>query len=198
MGFREGLRSVEKLVGIDRKTVRRYVESARELGLERDAGEAQLSDVLIALVLERSGRIASTGTRQPGASSSPMPRPSRVARRGRPDRRQGAHPAHPPRGLGPDEHPRALLRRAVRAQPGSLSTLRVADREPGQELEVESGRMGIFYDPLTDRRRVCQALIFTPSLGRYSFVRLTFSQTIESVIEAFEATWDFFVGVSRS
>ena len=48
-----GLRSVEKLVGIDRKTVRRYVEAATELGLERDAGEAQLSDIFIAQVTER-------------------------------------------------------------------------------------------------------------------------------------------------
>ena len=32
-------------------------------------------------------------------------------------------------------------------------------------------------------------------LSRYSFVWLTFSQTIESVIEGFEAAWDFFGGV---
>ncbi len=38
MGFREGLRSLEKLVGIDDKTVRRHVEAARASGLERDAG----------------------------------------------------------------------------------------------------------------------------------------------------------------
>ena len=32
----EGLRSLERLVGLDRKTVRRYVGAAVELGLTRD------------------------------------------------------------------------------------------------------------------------------------------------------------------
>src|ERR1700745_3524692 len=31
-----GFRSIERLVGVDRKTVRRYVEAAAELGLDRD------------------------------------------------------------------------------------------------------------------------------------------------------------------
>jgi hypothetical protein len=36
----ESLRAVERLAGVDRKTVRRYVESATGLGLVRDGGEA--------------------------------------------------------------------------------------------------------------------------------------------------------------
>ena len=35
----EGLRSVERLAGIDRKTVRRYVEAAVEAGLDATAGK---------------------------------------------------------------------------------------------------------------------------------------------------------------
>jgi hypothetical protein len=42
-GFREGLRSVEKVLGTDDKTVWRQVEAARAPGLERDTGEAQLT-----------------------------------------------------------------------------------------------------------------------------------------------------------
>jgi hypothetical protein len=43
---------MERLVGFDRKTVRRYVESAVGLGLTRDGGDEQLSDVFIGLVVE--------------------------------------------------------------------------------------------------------------------------------------------------
>jgi predicted DNA-binding transcriptional regulator YafY len=39
----EGLRGVERLAGVDRKTVRRYVAAAEELGLARGGGEAQLA-----------------------------------------------------------------------------------------------------------------------------------------------------------
>ena len=48
----EGLRSIERLAAVDRKTVRRYVEAAVGLGLVRDGGEEQLSDELIGQVVE--------------------------------------------------------------------------------------------------------------------------------------------------
>ena len=40
----ESLRAVERLAGVDRKTVRRYVEAATGLGLVRDGGEGQLDE----------------------------------------------------------------------------------------------------------------------------------------------------------
>ena len=44
------------------------------------------------------------------------------------------------------------------------TTVRVADGEPGAECQVDFGRMGLIFDPETDRRRVAQALIFTAVL----------------------------------
>jgi len=46
----EGYRSIDRLSGVDRKTVRRYVEAAAAAGLTADGGEDQLSDVLIGTV----------------------------------------------------------------------------------------------------------------------------------------------------
>jgi len=40
------------LVGVDRKTVRRYVDAAMALGVDRDGGEEQLFDVFIGSVVE--------------------------------------------------------------------------------------------------------------------------------------------------
>jgi hypothetical protein len=48
----EGIRATERLTGLDRKTVRRYVAAAVELGLVRDGGEEQLSDDFIGSVIE--------------------------------------------------------------------------------------------------------------------------------------------------
>ena len=48
-----GLRSVERMAGVDRKTVRRYVGAAVECGLDRDGGEDQFTEALMALVVEK-------------------------------------------------------------------------------------------------------------------------------------------------
>lgn len=46
-----GLRTAAERAGVDRKTARRYVVAAREAGLVRDGGEAQLTDELIGAVV---------------------------------------------------------------------------------------------------------------------------------------------------
>ncbi len=48
----EGFRSVERLAGVDRKTVHRYVTAGVECGLIRDGSVEQLNDVLLARVCE--------------------------------------------------------------------------------------------------------------------------------------------------
>jgi hypothetical protein len=75
------------------------------------------------------------------------------------------------------------------------STVRVDDGKPGDELQVDFGRLGLVFDSVTRRQRVCQALIFTPVVSRYSFVWLTFGQTVGEVIAGFEAAWAFYGGV---
>jgi hypothetical protein len=52
----EGLSSAARLARVDRKTVRRYPEAARECGLDRAVGERQLGDDLLSRVAERSAR----------------------------------------------------------------------------------------------------------------------------------------------
>jgi hypothetical protein len=42
----EGLRSTERLVGVDRKTVRRYLAAAGELGLVVGGGDEQLTEMV--------------------------------------------------------------------------------------------------------------------------------------------------------
>lgn len=49
----DGDRTIAKGVGVDRKTARRYITAAFELGVDRGGSEDQLSDELIGQVLER-------------------------------------------------------------------------------------------------------------------------------------------------
>jgi hypothetical protein len=193
----EGVRSTERLVGVDRKTVRRYLAAAEELGLVVEGGEEQLTDDFVGLVVDKV----------------------------RPCRRDGRGEAWAvlvanhdvivgwlkSEGLTVVKVHELLARRGVVVPQRTLhryalevcdvgrgrrgSTVRVDDGKPGDELQVDFGRLGLVFDSATRRRRVCQALIFTPVVSRYTFVWLTFSQTVGDVIAGFEAAWSFYGGV---
>jgi hypothetical protein len=77
------------------------------------------------------------------------------------------------------------------------TTVRVADGDPGVECQIDFGKMGLIDDPVSGRRRVCWALIFTAVYSRHCFVWLAFRQTTEAVIAGCEAAWVFFGGVFR-
>jgi transposase len=195
----EGFRGVERLSGIDRKTVRRYVMAAVEAGLTRDGGEEQLTDEFLAVVVEKV-------------------RPHRLDGHGEAWRLLDQHRDQIKVWLDDEDltvakvgmllgrqgvvvPARTLERFAAQVcgpRRGRGTTVRVADGEPGDELQVDFGRMGLIFDTETGRRRVCQALIFTACCSRHCFVWLSFSQTTAAVIEGFEAAWRFFGGVFRT
>jgi len=195
---KEGIRSVERFCQVDRKTVRRYVEAAVALGLDRAGGDGQLSDEFIGGVVEAV-------------------RPHRRAGHGEAWRALCEHHAEIEAWVDDDltavKVHELLQRRGVvvplrtvqryvarvcgRAR-GRGPTVRVVDGEPGDELQVDFGRMGLLGDAETGRRRVLWALLFTACYSRHQFVWLSFRQTTEAVIEGFEAAWGFFGGVFRT
>jgi transposase len=79
---------------------------------------------------------------------------------------------------------------------GQGPTVRVADGAPGDECQVDFGRMGLVDDAVSGRRRLAWALIFTAGYSRHCFVWLTFGQTDQAVIAGCEAAWAFFGGCS--
>ena len=192
----EGLRSIERLARVDRKTVRRYVAAAEEVGVRRDGGESQLSDEVLAAVLERVRPHRSSGH---GESWRTLEGHKEQIRVWLDDEGLSVVKIHTLLTRQGVAVPKRTLERfcAELCGPrrGQKKTVRVADGEPGVELQVDFGRMGLMYDPEVDRRRVLHALIFTPCLSRYCFVWLTFTQTLADIICGFEAAWEFFGGI---
>jgi transposase len=194
----EGFRSVERLAQVDRKTVRRYVDAARRLGLVREGGDDQLTDVFIGMVVEtvRPHRFDGHGEGWrlladrhdqitvwvdddlTGVKIHELLERQRVVVPLRTVQRYLHEKCGRSRGQGP--------------------TVRVADGEPGDELQVDFGKMGLIFDPDCGRRRTVYALIFTACYSRHCFVWLSFRQTTEAVIDGFEAAWAFFGGVFRT
>jgi transposase len=191
----KGLRSIEQLAGLDRKTVRRYVEAAVRLGLSREEGESQLSDGLLAMVLERVRPYRFDGHGEAWRALVSNHEQIKAWLEG---------------GLTAVKVTELLSRQGVVVPKrtvqryalvacghgrGRGTTVRVADGEPGAECQVDFGKMGLVFDSGSGRRRVCHALIFTACFSRHCFVWLSFTQTTRAVIDGCEAAWSFFGGV---
>jgi transposase len=193
----EGLRAIERLAGMDRKTVRRYVAAAVDAGLVQDGGEVQLSDMLLASVCEkvRPHRPAGRGAAWGLLVANHELLKGWVVDQGLTAVKAGELLAR--RGTVVPE--RTVHRYALEVLGvGRLArgtTVRVADGEPGIELQIDFGKMGLIDDPGSGRRRVVHALIFTAVFSRHCFVWLSFTQTTETVIAGCEAAWAFFGGV---
>lgn len=191
-----GLRKVAEQSGVDRKTARRYVEAAQAAGLVRDGGVEQLTDELLGQVVEqvRPDRLGGHGIgwraleAQHELIAGWVGDGLSVTKIGTLLERQGVNVPY-----------RTLHRFCVeRCGFGrKAATVRVADGDPGVEVQIDFARMGLIPDPTAGRRRIVHALIFTAVYSRHMFVWLTFSQTLEAVIAGCEAAWGFFDGVFK-
>lgn len=191
-----GLRTAAERAGVDRKTARRYVQAAEAAGLVRGGGEGQLTDELIGAVVLAVRPARATGHGPSWEELVPWKGQIRVWVKADLQLRN-IHGKLTRRGLVVPY--RTLHRFATehcefgRKRP----TLRVADGEPGMECQVDFARLGLMHDPATDRRRAVHALIFTAVYSRHMFVAVSFSQTLEAVVEGCEKAWEFFGGVFR-
>jgi transposase len=77
----------------------------------------------------------------------------------------------------------------------TATTIPVLDGEPGHELQLDTGWVG--WLTLPGKKRRFRAWIFTAVRSRHRFVYPTFEETTARAIEACEAAWDFFGGVFK-
>ena len=188
-------RAIAGLVRPDRKTVTRVIETAVGLGLDRAGGVGQLDDGFVGLVMaavrqDRPDRHGESWALLVG-------RHAEVAgweKKGVPVRKMVELLAR----SGTVVAERTVNRYVAEMFPKPVaSTVRVADGEPGSELQVDFGELGVMLDEETGRRRKVWALVFTAAYSRHTFLWLSFSQNLATVITGFEACWRFFGGVFK-
>ena len=182
-------------LGLDPKTVRRYLTAATAAGLRADGdpiSDEQLCDVLLALH-PAGGRPRGDGwtvcAEQREAIRRWLEGGVRLTKIRKLLARQGV------RITCPTLHRFAVLELQFgRTAP----TIPVLDGDPGQELQVDTGWVGWLTLPLIDtrKRRRFRAWIFTAVRSRYRFVYPTFEETTARAIEACEAAWAFFAADS--
>ena len=146
------MRSIERLALVDRKTVRRYVAAACECGLIRDGDEQQLTDELLGLVCERVRPHRPDGHGE--GWTLLQARHDQLKRWLDKDEGEGltvrkTHELLCRSGVVVAE--RTLHRYALQelgvGRSARKTTVRVADGEPGVELQVDFGKMGLLFDP---------------------------------------------------
>jgi transposase len=190
---RQSKREIARGTGLDRKTVRRYIEAAEVCGLSRDS---ELSDSEVQAVTQR---VQDRPAPEPSEQRELLLRhkdlidtwlksdkPLRLSKVLILLKRQSVEVSYP-----------TLRRFAINELGWRLpaATVRVDDPEPGQEAQADFGCMGVMYDPETGRVRKLWALVVILTVSRYMFVWPTFKQTVEALCEGLDAAWRFFGGV---
>jgi transposase len=190
----QSARRIARDMGIDRKTVGRYVDEARASGL-----------VVETKVTEDVARAVGVGVQ-----TRPLPPPSQqwqsLAQRrdqinawlegARPLRLVRVHELLTREEIAVSY---TTLRRYVCRELGwrkKQPTVRLDDPAPGQEAQIDFGLMGTITDEEGQTRKL-HALIVTLSSSRYMFVWPTLRQTTEEVCAGLDAAWRFFGGVPQ-
>lgn len=181
-------------LGLDPKTVRRYVRQAEQEGLRREDTAEALTDEVVAAVMvalktpprRDHGEAWKQCEAERETIKKYLDNNVRLSRCRRLLRRKGVHV------------PYATLHRFAVSELGfgrRQVTVRVADGKPGEELEVDTGWMTLLEPDTNGRRRRFRAFIFTPNVSRYRFVYPVWKESTEQAIEACEAAWEFYGGV---
>ena len=196
-----GLRTVAERAGVDRKTARRYVAAAQAAGLQRDARFADVDDVLVAQVVSavRPARPNGHGTAWEALEARQAQIAVWLAGDGKDAKPLSVVKVHELLARQGCVVPYRTLHRFAAERCGFRvkdTTVRVADGEPGVELQVDFGHLG-YLTGEDGRRRKVHALIFTACYSRHMFVWLTYSQTLVAIIAGCEAAWTFFQGVFK-
>ena len=186
----QSLRQIARETGLDRKTVRRYVEAAEQ-------AQADVSDGGVQEVAHRVQARPLPPRSEQRSVLVPHLEPLRKWLCEDGLRLTKVHALLKRRGV---DVTYPTLRRFVIDELGwqkQKPTVRLDDPPPGQEAQIDFALMGLVDDPDTGRRRKLWALLVTLSFSRHMFVWPTFEQTTASVIEGLDAAWIFFGGVVR-
>jgi transposase len=189
-----GKKPIALQLGLDVKTVRRYVSAAEACGLTR--GRQWLTDEQFAQVVTA---LDSRVERPHGDTWAQC------------ERERDFIAQHLGHHVKLNKVRRLLLRRGVAIPYVTLhrfavaelefgkvaTTIPVADCGPGEELQLDTGWMTLLEPDLFGKRRRFRAWIFTAVLSRHRYVHACFEETTRTAIAACEAAWEFFGGVFK-
>jgi hypothetical protein len=190
----QGKKAIARWLGIDRNTVRSYIDVAQECGLKQADGVEALDEERLAKIVDvlgmqpgrPHGEAWSKCLEQRSFIEGKLKQGLRLSKVRKLLKRQGVLIPYP------------TLNRFAVSQLGfgrGAPTIPVADCKPGQELQLDTGWMGLLEPDERGKRRRFRAWILTSVCTRHRFVYPTMHETTLDAIEACEAAWEFFGGI---
>ncbi len=188
----EGVSPTARKAGVDRKTVRHYIKAAKSVGLSpgpEPLTDEQLAAVLAALKGSREvvhGEAWARCEAERAFIETALKESVRLSK---------THKLLARRGV---QVPYSTLHRFAVAElefGRTAPSVPIADCEPGQEVQLDTGWVGMLEPDLFGKRRRFRAWIFTAVRSRHRFAWPCLRETTATAIEACEAAWEFFGGV---
>lgn len=192
----ENKTAIGRASGVSARTVGRYIEAAKAVGVCQD-GEPPPEGLLT--VLLRRNHAGPLPRRETSATRQMAGHEEQVARWLGEERLQltRIHELLVRQGVAVSY---STLRRYVRETglwKGAPSTLRMANWPPGEVAEMDFGRLGIIVDASAGKRQMVWALLVVLPYSRHCFVWPLLGQTLVESIVGLEAAWRFFGGVPK-
>lgn len=191
-----GFKTIQRSLGFDRKTVRKYVHLAQGVGVERGGPFPEESDLLRRIKEMSEPEVI----REFPAQDLIDPHREWIGELLKNEQitakqvwrllleRTGCRVSYP------------TVKRYLKARfqfrvPAVTVRLEV---EPGSQAQVDFGYAGMMVDPLTGKLRRAWAFIMTLSFSRHRFVRFVFRQDIWNWIDCHIRAFEFFGGVPKT
>lgn len=195
------IRSIARTLGYDRKTVRKYLTFLHEKGISFDPETPLDKEQIIPLLQELKARVNE--------------RPA--------DKQDIFHPyladlkdligekrlkpktafcvlcqLHDLTGkVSYTSFKRFVRRHELTLSRTSSATCRI-EVEPGSQIQIDYGKMGLLHDPERGRLRTIHAFIATLSFSRHKYVEFTYSQDQQSFAMSHVRAFSFFGGVPKT
>jgi transposase len=190
--------AISRAMGIDRKTVRSYIRSAEQAGIERESVVAP-PDQLLSLL---SGLTPCAERQKPACAQLEPYRDeilALISQKTDPVKPKTAYEImlvrHPEIQASYSSFKRLMRQWQVSSTPRSTCRF---ESDPGQEIQIDYAKVGLLFDQLTGRNRIVYAFIATLSFSRFKFIEFVFTQEQRSFAGSHIRMFLFFGGVAAS
>ncbi len=188
-----GFKAISRSLGLDRKTVRKYVRAAQLAGVTRSSPFPEETS-LVSTIKEIS---SPSSLRETPAQDVLAPHREWMAEKLKAEHitaKQVWRLLRESTGIAVS-YP--TVKRYLRAQFqfGGPSVCVRLEVEPGTQAQVDYGYAGLMLDPVSGKRRRAWAFIMSLSYSRHRFVRFVFRQDIPTWIDCHIRAFEFFGGV---
>jgi transposase len=191
----DGIRSLARTTGMDRNTVKKYLGIACKKGFSPEEGMCDLEKIAGEVLAELSARLLGPS---PVRGEALLPHKETI-RQWIEDEHLTLTKVHLKLArLGIQVTYSSLYRFAItEIGIASQNTVRMAETEPGEVAEVDFGRLGFFYDPEAEKKKLVYGLVVTLVYSRHQYVAVSLTQDLAVLVAGMEDAWEFFGGVTR-